>query len=237
MNEKTAAYNKSIHRLGRISTAIAILLILSVPIVMTALNKEHFDLQATIKAVAQVWMVYIPVALIEVLSFTPALGAGGTYLAFISGNIANMKLPAAISGQNLAGVDPQSDEGEVISVISIAVSSIITMLVIFIGMLLLAPLVTVLENPILKPGFDNLMPALIGAMLIPFASKSPKLVIVPLLVSITLGTLVPGNKWGLYQGYFLLINIVISVTAGLLMYKAGWLTPKQQKKESIQEFK
>ena len=112
-------YNKSIHRLGRVSTLIGILLILAVPIVITIMNAGAFNFAMTLAAVLQIWMVYIPVSITEVLSFSPALGQGGTYLAFISGNIANMKLPASISGQNLLGVEPGSDEAEVASVLRI----------------------------------------------------------------------------------------------------------------------
>ena len=138
-----------------------------------------------------------------------------------------MKLPAAVSGQNLADVDPQSSEGEVVSVISIAVSSIVTMIIIAIGMLVLGPLVSVLENPVLKPGFDNIMPALVGAMLIPYVVKNPKLVIVPLAFALILGTILPSASWSRYQGYLLLINIVISVVAGIVLYRTGALEKKK----------
>lgn len=219
-------YNKSIHRLGRISTAIAILLILQVPIVMTITNFAAFDFGKTAGAVVQVWMVYIPVCITEILSFTPALGQGGTYLAFITGNISNMKLPSSVSGQNLLGVEPGSDEAEVASVLSIGVSTIVTMLVLAIGMFFLQYLVPILQHPVLKPGFDNIMPALLGAMVINYIVRSPKLVIVPLVMALILSALIPPASWGMNQGYSLLSTIIVSCIAGVFMFKKGWLNKK-----------
>lgn len=222
-------YNKSIHRLGRVSTAIAILLILMVPIIMTAFNSEAFDAGRTFSAVAQVLMVYIPVCITEVLSFSPALGQGGTYLAFLSGNISNMKLPASVSGQNILNAEPGSDEAEVASVLSIGVSTVITMLVLAIGMFFLQYLVPILENPFLKPGFDNIMPALIGAMVINYIVKSPKLVIAPFIMSLILSFAIPTASWGLYQGYSLLGTIVVAVIVGVIMHNKGWLNKEEKK--------
>lgn len=219
-------YNRSIHRLGRISTAIAIFLILQVPVIMTITNADAFDLGKTAGAVTQVLMVYIPVCITEILSFSPALGQGGTYLAFITGNISNMKLPASVSGQNLLGVEPGSDEAEVASVLSIGVSTIVTMLILAIGMFFLQYLVPVLQHPVLKPGFDNIMPALIGAMLINYIVKSPKLVIAPLAVALILSFTIPPASWGLNQGYSLLITIVIACVVGIIMNNKGWLDKK-----------
>ncbi|MEL7608671.1 MAG: hypothetical protein AAGU74_04145 [Bacillota bacterium] len=225
-------YNKSIHRLGRISTAIALLLILMVPIVITAIYREDFDFGKTIAAVTQVVIVYIPVCITEVLSFSPALGQGGTYLAFVSGNIANMKLPAAVSGQNLLGVEPGSDKAEVVSVLSIGASTIVTMLVLAIGMFFLSYLVPVLQNPILKPGFDNIMPALIGAMLINYIVKSPKLILAPLVMALILSFSIPAAKWGLNQGYSLVGTIIVSCIVGIIMFNKGWLDKKEKQAET-----
>jgi len=216
-------YDKSIHRLGRISTAIALILIVQIPIIMTIRNGGAFDLGRTAGAVAQVLMVYIPVCITEILSFSPALGQGGTYLAFITGNISNMKLPASVSGQNLLGVEPGSDEAEVASVLSIGVSTIVTMLILAIGMFFLQYMVPVVQHPVLKPGFDNIMPALIGAMLINYIVKNPKLIIAPLVMALILSFTIPPASWGLKQGYSLLGTIIVSFIVGVIMHNKGWL--------------
>lgn len=222
-------YNKSIHRLGRVSTAVAILLLLAVPTVMTIMNSGEFDFSKTLGAVAQVLMVYVPVCITEVLSFSPALGQGGTYLAFLSGNISNMKLPASVSGQNLLGVEPGTDEAEVASVLSIGVSTIVTMVVLAIGMVSITYLEPFLSNPVLKPGFDNIIPALIGAMLINYIVKSPKLMIAPLVMALVLSFTIPVASWGQYQGFSLLGTIVVAVVVGILMHRMGWLDKKEKK--------
>ena len=68
---------------------------------------------------------YWTVAVVEVIVYTPMLGAGGTYLSFVTGNIANLKLPCAINAMEGADVKANSEEGEVVSTIAIATSSIV----------------------------------------------------------------------------------------------------------------
>ena len=88
------------------------------------------------------------------------LGAGGSYLSFVTGNISNLKLPCALNALESNGVKAQSEEGEIISTIAIAVSSIVTTVIIVLGVILIVPLTPILENPVLDPAFAQLLPAL-----------------------------------------------------------------------------
>ena len=213
MNNQQQDYYASIHRLGRWSTIIAILLMFSVPLFSTLYYQVDLNVTTVLAAAAQLCIVFIPTQLTEVISFSPVLGAGGTYLSFITGNVMNMKLPAAASGHKLANVEPHSDEGEVVSVLSIGMSSITTTVIIFLGMFLLTPFLPYLENPILQPGFNNIMPALLGTMLLPYLLKHTKYAIVPLVLALLAGIVVPSAKYSSYQGYLLLAIMVISVIA------------------------
>ena len=129
-------YYSSIHRLGRWSTLIGIALMFMVPIAATIIYDVNLNTATIVAAAIQLCIVFIPTQLTEVISFSPILGAGGTYLSFITGNVMNMKLPAAAAGHRLMNVEPHSDEGEVVSVLAIGMSSITTTLIIFAGMFL-----------------------------------------------------------------------------------------------------
>lgn len=212
-------YYKSIHKLGRWSTLAAILLMFSVPLFTTIIYKVHLDLGIIFAAAVQLCIVFIPTQLTEVLSFSTILGAGGTYLSFITGNVMNMKLPAATSGHRIANVEPHSDEGEVVSVLAIGMSSITTTVIVFLGMFLLTPFIKYLNNPILQPGFNNIMPALMGTMLLPYLIKNTKYSIIPILTAVLAGVLIPSAKYGTYQGYLLLVVMIISVIGAIQISK------------------
>ena len=94
----TESYLNSTHRIGRISGVIAIILIMMVPAVITFVNRDiPVDLSKTFSAIVTLTAIYGVVSVVEVVSFSPYLGTGGTYLSFITGNIMNMKLPAAMN--------------------------------------------------------------------------------------------------------------------------------------------
>lgn len=132
-------YNKAMHRTGKISSIIAILLILMVPAAITFVYRDSIDINmaATLNAIVTLTAIYGPVCLIEVVSYSPVLGVGGTYLSFITGNIMNMKLPAASNALLVNNVERGTDEGEVTSTLAIGASSIVTTAVLFLGMLFL----------------------------------------------------------------------------------------------------
>lgn len=216
-NEIKQDYYSSIHRLGRWSTLVAIGLMLCVPLFTTLFFKVELNWALVFAAAVQLCIVFIPTQLTEVLSYSPILGSGGTYLAFITGNVMNMKVPAANAGHKLLGVEPHSEEGEVVSVLSIGMSSIVTTLIVFLGIFALAPLMPYLSSPSLQPAFNSIMPALMGAMLLPHLLKNFKLTLVPILLVTLAGIFI--TKYSTYQGYLMLVVMVCSVAASILLTK------------------
>lgn len=92
------------------------------------------------------------------------VGTASSYLAFVTGNLTSLKVPAALTAMENAGTKPGTDEGEVISTLAVATSSIVTTVIIALGVALLVPLTPLLENPAVKPAFDNILPALFGGL-------------------------------------------------------------------------
>jgi hypothetical protein len=128
---------------------------------------------------------------VEFLVYTPMLGAGGGYLAFITGNLINMKIPCAMNAREIAGTQSGTTENEIISTLSIAASSLTTIIVLALGVLLLVPLQPILQSETLQPAFANVVPALFGAMAYQYFRKNIKLACVPLVIMTLLFVFVP----------------------------------------------
>ena len=150
------------------------------------------------------------------------LGAGGTYLSFVTGNISNLKLPCAVDAMERAGVKPSSEDGEIISTISIAVSSIVTTFIIILGVILIIPITPILESPVLKPAFDMILPALFGGLAVVFISKNVKLSIAPVILMLVLFITVPALNAGTV-GIMVPVGVLFTVGVARFMYKKGML--------------
>ena len=184
-------YNNGLHRLGRITLIVAAALLIAVPFVIGMLNGVSPDWKGTLSGFAKVGMIYIPVAIVEFLVYAPMLGVGGSYLSFLTGNVTNMKIPCAMNSRDIAQTKVGTPENEIISTISVATSAIVTTLVIVVGVILLVPLQPVLQNEALLPAFNNVVPALFGALGLKYFAKSPKIACIPLLLMTVLCVLVP----------------------------------------------
>lgn len=213
-----APYEASLHRMGRITGAAAVLLFLAVPALICITFNIWPAIGGVLKGIVAVATVYLPISIIEVFNYSPMLGAGGSYLAFVSGNIANMKVPAAAAAMKAVGVEPGTKEGELISTIAVAVSTIVTTVIILLGVLLLVPLTPVITDPALQPAFDNVLPALFGALGVMLISKRWKVAIVPLVLMTAAFLLgVPASLVGLMVP----VASLIAIGYARIRYKKG----------------
>ncbi len=184
-------YNKNTHLIGRIVSVVTLILLVGAPFFIGYHFGAMPDLGAAAKGFLAVGLIWTASSVVEFLVYTPMLGAGGSYLAFITGNLINMKIPCAMSAREIAGTKAGTSENEVISTLSIATSSLVTILVLGIGVLLLVPLQPVLQSPTLKPAFENAVPALFGAMAYRYYRKNISLSLVPLILMSLLFIFVP----------------------------------------------
>lgn len=216
MNSK---YINKTHTHGKIWMLVTLCLFISVP----ALICVHLGVSPKINMIAKglstVALVFYPTAVLEVLTYSPLLGTGGTYLGFVTGNITNLKLPVALSAMESAEVEPASEEGEVISTISIAVSSIVTTLIIAVCVLAFFPILHNITDPgsVFAPAFQQVTPALFGSLCASYLAKHWKISILPIAVlsfilifNGTLGT-----------GVLIPIGVVVSVLGAFVMFKKG----------------
>lgn len=184
-------FNNGLHRIGRMTLIFAVVMLVAVPFLIGAINGVSPDLGGFLSGFAKVGLIYIPVAIVEFLVYTPMLGVGGSYLSFITGNVTNMKIPCVMNAKEIAGTESGTPEHEIISTISVATSAIVTTLVIVVGVILLVPLQPVLQAEVLLPAFNNVVPALFGALGLKYFIKSPQIAVIPLVLMSTLCVLVP----------------------------------------------
>ena len=214
-------YMKETDRLGKIWIWTACVVVMMVPVAACVYYNAWPELTAVLKGLLGVAPIYWTVGVIEVITYTPMLGVGGTYLAFVTGNLTSLKAPSALSAMENCGVKPGSEEGEVISTIAIATCTIVTTLVIVLGVCLLAAISPVLDSPALKPAFDNILPALFGGLAVVYVSKNWKLSIAPLVFMIALFSAVPSLAGSV--GVLVPVGVLVALGAARILYKKGWL--------------
>lgn len=224
MNEKEKffkEFNDGLHKIGRITLILSVAMLIAVPLIMGALNGVTPDLGAFLKGFANVALIYIPVAIVEFLVYSPMLGVGGSYLSFITGNLTNMKIPCVMNSKDIAGTESGTPEHEIISTISVATSAITTTLLIVAGVILLVPLQPILQAEELLPAFNNVIPALFGALGLKYFIKSPKIAVIPLLTMSALCIFVPA---AISQTSLLLLpSGGLALLVGLILFKKGKL--------------
>ena len=222
------------HKWGRIGTVIALIYMIALPFIVLAYYDSIPPLGSVFNlGTISILMIYIPVGISEALSYTPILGSSA-YLTFITGNIMNLKLPCAINAMKLANKEPNTPEGDAIASVGVAVSSIMTIIILALAALLSTWISPVFELPAVKTASNYLIPALFGSLTLGLFSSSnagdkvvkigimgvlPVLIIVSLLsifVRVTSG----GSLFGMI-GFLILFMLPIALISSRIMWKKG----------------
>lgn len=218
---KNKSYSEKIHTWGKIWGVLAILMFMFYPAVVSIYYSAWPELGPFLKGLLGVVPVFWLVGAIEAFTYAPMLGAGGAYLGFVTGNLTNLKVPCALNAMEVAKVKSGTEEAEVISTISIAVSSITTIIIIFAGVLLLAPLQPILESEVLAPAFDNILPALFGGLAVVFVSRNWKIAMAPLIFMLILFIIFPALSSSV--SIMVPVGVIIALSASRILYKKGHL--------------
>lgn len=219
---KQSIYMDEVHRDGRFWNFTMAGILFLFPVVLCIMFSVVPDWNGLLKGLIATMPMYYAVGIIEVFTYIPMIGAGGSYLSFVTGNISNLKLPCALNAMETVNVKAGSEEGEVISTISIAVSSIVTTLIVLLGVICIVPLQPILSSPVLKPAFDNIIPALFGGLGVVFVSKNPKIAIAPCALMLILFIFIPALNAGTV-GIMVPVSAVFTIVVSRIMYKKGWL--------------
>ncbi len=220
--KKNMSYMDSVHRDGRIWNLSVMVILFMFPIGVGIIYSAMPDWHGLIMGVIATAPMYWAVGVVETITYVPMLGAGGSYLSFVTGNISNLKLPCAINAleQNHASVN--TEEGEIISTIAIATSSIVTTIIIIIGVICIVPLTPILEAPVLAPAFEQMLPALFGGLGVAFVSKNWKIAVAPVLLMLVLFIFVPALNAGTV-GIMVPVSVVFTIVVSRILYTKGAL--------------
>lgn len=215
------SYRDSVHHMGRIWILGALAMLVAVPVAICIYYSAWPPIGGVMKGFLSVAPIFWTVGVIEVFTYVPMLGTGGSYLGFVTGNLSNLKVPCALNAMDRAGVSASSEEGEVVSTIAIATSSIVTTVIIAAGVLLLSQIAPFLASKTLKPAFDNILPALFGALGVVFVSKNWKIAVAPIVVMVALFLFVPSLASAV--GILVPVGALIAIGVARVLYKKNLL--------------
>lgn len=222
------------HKWGRFGTVIALIYMVAIPFIVLGYYDSIPALGEVINlATISILMIYIPVGISEALSYTPILGAS-SYLTFITGNIMNLKLPCAVNAMKIAKKEPNTPEGEAVASVGVAVSSIMTVIILALAALLSSQISPIFELPAVKTASNYIIPALFGSLALGLFSSTnsgnkvvkggvkgviPVLIIVSVLsifVRVTSG----GSLFGMV-GFLILFMLPVALISSRIMWKKG----------------
>ena len=220
--KKNLSYIDSVHRDGTIWNLGVMALLIAFPLTVAIAFGASPDWGALVLGLVATAPMYWAVGVIETITYVPMLGAGGSYLSFVTGNISNLKLPCALNALEQNQVSATSEEGEIISTIAIATSSIVTTIIIVIGVICIVPLTPILEAPVLEPAFGQMLPALFGGLGVAFVSKNWKIAVAPIILMLALFIFVPALNAG-SVGIMVPVSVVFTIAMSRVLYKRGVL--------------
>lgn len=215
-------YMNKLHKYGTVWNLFMMAILLAFPVAVWLIYGAAPDAKGLLMGLIATAPMYWAVGVVEVITYIPMLGAGGSYLSFVTGNISNLKLPCALGALEQAGVKANSDEGEVVSTIAIAVSSIVTTIIIILGVLLITPLTPILNSEALAPAFSQMIPALFGGLGVVFISKNWKIAVLPILLMLILFIAIPALNEGTV-GIMVPVSVIFTLAMSRIMYKKGML--------------
>ena len=228
---KKREYIDSVHFYGIIWCILALVVFLMVPTAMCLHFGVWPEAGIVLKGLGSVAILFYPTAVIEVVSYAPLLGAGGTYLSFITGNITNLKMPCALNAMENAKVRANSEEGEVISTIAIATSAIVTTIVIAIFVVIFAFIpsfkdLVSQENSAWSMTFKQVTLTIFGSLAATYFAKHWKIAIFPIaavsIILIFAGTLPVGT--------LIFVGVALSLIGAQVMYKMKIVGHDDEKK-------
>lgn len=186
LTSKESAYDNKVHLIGRTTLTIGLLLSFLPPVILWLVYGVVPPFKNVLNGIISISAVMIPFSIVEVLTFSPLLGSSGMYMAYLTGNIANIKIPSAAISMEAAEVKPSTNEGDIIATIAIAGSVIVSEIIIVIGMIMIVPITAKLNNPLIQPAFEQILPALFGSIGAYYILKEWKLAVAPLSIAIVL---------------------------------------------------
>lgn len=231
-------FQKWAHSYGRLGTLIALIYMLALPFVICVVYdcmprfSDVFNV-----ATLSILMIYFPVGISEALSYIPVLGSA-SYLTFITGNIMNLKFPCAVNAMKVADVEANTPEGDAVSTVAVAVSSILTIIILALAALLSNFIAPVFKIPAVATASEYIIPALFGSMALGlFAGtgsgekvvKNQMLGVLPVviltaIISLVFRSMGAGQSLLGMVGMIIIVMLPVGILSSRIMWKKGIIT-------------
>lgn len=220
MKNVNRSYDDKAHFIGRISLIIGYAGMLLFPLSLIICYGIKVPVKEALSGIAQILLLMLPVSISEFLSIAPMIGSSAMYIMVLTGNFTNLKIPSSVAAMESVGLDPTdyTEESDVISTIAMATSTIVSEIIILIGVILLVPLSGVLGSESLAPAFENIVPALFGALGAGMIAKHLKIAVVPFV----LGVILLSFKW-FPSALVMPVLVLFGVIATRILYKKNLL--------------
>lgn len=226
-------YNLKSHIIGKIWMALAMLIFFAVPTTICLYFdvKPDMSVMGTI-AVIVPFLINFLSGVFEPIIYSPMLGINSAYLAFITGNLSNLKIPCVVKAQEICGTKLGTEENEVVSTLSVATSTLVTTVIIAVFVLILAVsnVETAIKNtPWITPAFTCVVYALFGSLGGKYVVKNIKLAVFPLAIIVAFSLILGFASPKLVGSAYLFVGIGICAVFAILQ------VVREKKKAKLKE--
>jgi hypothetical protein len=215
-------YMPQMHKIGKITGYLGALLSFAPAIALAVVYGLVPDVKALLAAFGLAASTFGVLWFVEPLSYFTTVGPVGTYMAFLSGNISNMRLPCASMAQVAADVKPGTKEGSIISTLGMATSIIINITILTIGVILGSSVLSMLPAGVIE-ALNYLLPALFGALLVQFGMNQKGHACIILVYAILLNVAINAGIFNWLPGaanYLgILTSVFLSIVLAIVIYK------------------
>lgn len=216
MENSSYDFNAQITSLGIYTTAAALIANFA-PAVYLAIG---LGISPSLPDILKIWSVAAAAFgigwVIQVVSFFPALGSAGSYIGWVAGSVADLRLPAVTMAQKAAGVEAGTTEGDVISTLGITTSVFVSVTIIAVFTLVGASIIPYFPA-FVKKAFQFIAPAVFGAVYVEMASRDYLLGVIVIVLGAAVVFVAP--KLGIPGWSLMAVGIVLAVVAARVKYR------------------
>ncbi len=161
-----ANFMPSVHKIGHFTIIVAFFLSIA-PFIYLYFIKGYNDVPFSMlfAGVAAVAPMLIGGWISEPLTYWPILGSAGIYMSYLAGNVMAMRFPVATAVQKNANTDISTPKGQVATIIGIAVSIVINLVILFITVLVGGAILNAMPPKVLH-SFNYCIVGMIGSMVL-----------------------------------------------------------------------
>ena len=192
-------YMPKMHKIGKITGILAVIASFLPALVLGLVYGMWPDMAALGTAFVTATASFGFLWVIEPISYYPVVGPVGTYMAFVSGNISNMRIPCASMAQVSADVEAGTEKGSIIATIGMGVSVIVNVVILSVGVIAGSSVLAMLPAEV-TAALNYLLPALFGALYIQFALKNIKLGVIMTVFGVIVNYLIAAGVFAFIPG-------------------------------------